>query len=75
MNKNFVATFEIIKYIVFHFKKERKPNIFNGRDKVIAVKRLNDLGNKPVTIICPFCEEKVVTDIEHSCGTLVFLFE
>jgi hypothetical protein len=46
----------------------KKPRIFNGRDKVIAVKRLNDLGNGPIAIICPFCEEKVITDVEYSAG-------
>lgn len=49
-------------------KKGTKPHIFNGRDKVIAIKRLNDLGNTPITILCPFCEEKVITDIEYSVG-------
>ncbi len=46
----------------------RKPKLFNGRDKVVVVSRLNDLGNKPVTLLCPFCEEKIVTDVDYKVG-------
>ena len=55
------------KYFILIIE-EKKPRIFNGRDKVIAIKRLNDLGNDPISILCPFCEEKVITDVDYNVG-------
>lgn len=46
----------------------KKPVVFQRDEKVVVIKRLDDLGHLPTTLICPFCEEKTVTDCKYAVG-------